>query len=154
MVRRWLVRPDQVMFVEGVGEVAYVSRQAMQEATLDAEAVVARVGGHYSVSTDRHPTGFPGEMVTTAAAFEWRDRTDAKEQPEHATPVATPEPEPEPQHPTEAALEAGYVAQGDKVVNTRTGEAFQVTARDPVGDGLDESALEEEDMESIPESAR
>jgi hypothetical protein len=135
------------MFVEGVGEVAYVSRQAMQEATLDAEAVVARIGGHFSVSTDRHPTGFPGEMVTTAAAFEWRDRTDAKEQPEQAAPVATPvEPM---KHAQQFEYEQGAVDEAD-VVETEA----PTVIRDSIDDGLDPATLEEEDFDSVPESAR
>lgn len=66
-----------------------VSREAMIAALMDGEAMLARAGGVLSVITQREPTEFPGEMVTTAAVFEWKDRTDARPQPETTAPVVT-----------------------------------------------------------------
>lgn len=156
MVRRWLVRPDQVMYVEGVGEVGFVSRDKMQEAFLDAEALVARAGGHVSVSTDRHPTGFPGEMVTTAAAFLWRDRTDAKEQPEQPAPVAAPAPERITGTGEGGAVAVPVAAEPPPLpdVETEPGGETGGEVAEVEDDGLDPSTLEEEDLSSVPESAR
>lgn len=77
-----------------------VNRADMQEAFADAEALLARAGGVLSVVVDRATTEIPGEMVTISALFEWKDRTDAKPQPEPAA---------------------------DQVLVTRTGEELAVT---------------------------
>lgn len=153
MQRPWLVRPDQVMYVEGVGEVPFVSRQAMVDAMMDAEALMARAGGHITIVTERAPTGFPGEMVTTRAIFHWQDRTDAKPQPERATPVVVaqpPEPVPVPDMGPESEAETG----GEEAEPVRTEDVYETAARDSIGDGLDESTLEDEDLSSVPEGVR
>lgn len=153
MQRPWLVRPDQVMYVEGYGEVPFVSREAMVAAMMDAEALMARAGGHISIVTERAPTGFPGEMVTTRAVFHWQDRTDAKPQPERPTPVVAAQPPPEPLPDVEAEPEGETGGEEtESLFHPEHGAAADV--RDSIGDGLDESTLEEEDLSSVPEGVR
>jgi hypothetical protein len=142
MVRRWAVRPDQELHLQDGRTLYIVSRDARVAAFVDAEAVQEQCGGFISVQSVREPTEIPGEMVTTMLLVEWRDRTDAKEQPERqqpvpvAAPVEPPAPTPEPESQVDAAA------------------VYRDLAEDPVGDGLDESALEEEDLDSVPESVR
>jgi hypothetical protein len=93
-VRRWSVSPDHVIDTETYGEVPAVSRQAMVEAIMDGEAMLARTGGILIVHVGRHPTDLPGEAITTHAVVEHRD--GARAQVEQPAPVAEPEPvEPE-----------------------------------------------------------
>lgn len=97
-IRRWAARPDQVLTVSGDdGEpihIPVVSREAMREAFLDGEALMAQAGGVFTAVSERVRTNVPQEMVTTYAAFEWKDRTDARPQPEPETGriAATPAP--------------------------------------------------------------
>jgi hypothetical protein len=77
--RRWMVRPDP--------ETGVASRQEIVEALMDGEALLARAGGGLTILTYRVPTNVPGEMETEAVLFEWRDRTDAKPQPESQQPL-------------------------------------------------------------------
>lgn len=81
MQRRWQVHPD---------ETGIVSREALISAFIDAATMLDIAGGTLSVVTGRMPTGLPGEMVTTGAVFEWRDRTDAKPQPERSVTIDPP----------------------------------------------------------------
>jgi hypothetical protein len=85
-IRRWAARPDQVLTISGDdGEpihIPVVSREAMREAFLDGEALMAQAGGVFTAVSERVRTDVPQEMVTTYAAFEWKDRTDARPQPE------------------------------------------------------------------------
>jgi hypothetical protein len=59
-----------------------VSDDAMLASMMEAAALLKRAGGVLTVIVQREPTDFPGERVTTAAVFEWKDRTDARPQPE------------------------------------------------------------------------
>jgi hypothetical protein len=95
-IRTWAVHPDES------GE---VPRQAMGEALMDGEALLARAGGMLTVVTQRMPTGFPNEMVTVGAVFEWRDRTDARPQAERPAYQEPLREDPSPEE-LEAALEA------------------------------------------------
>jgi hypothetical protein len=65
-------------------EVAVVSDEAFLGALLEVGRMVCFAGGTISAAVLRHPTDFPGEMVTVGASVEWKDRTDAREQPEPA----------------------------------------------------------------------
>lgn len=132
MKRTWVVRPDTD---EGT-----VSREAMTASLLDAEALLARAGGVLTVIVQRHPTDFPGEMVTTAAVFEWKDRTDARPQPETQAPLVPLVEDPTPEQfedalAREEALGAGLQAP-----------------EDPDAEAL--GRLEEEDVSDIPASVR
>lgn len=114
---------------DGEGE---VSRDDMVAAFMDAEAIVARCGGHVSVVTDRARSEIPGEAYTLAAVFEWKDRTDARAHPERVVnerPAPQPDPEPAPEPPDP--------------------EPDDITLPDdPSPDGL--VVEEEEDVSSIP----
>lgn len=85
MIRRWQIEPDD--------EAGVMSRQALVNALVDGATMLDIAGGTLSVVVGRAATTLPGEMVMTGAVLEWRDRTDAKPQPEQAFSV-TPEPEP------------------------------------------------------------
>lgn len=123
MKRTWLVRPDE--------ELGYVTDDQMVESLFEAAALLKRAGGVLSVVTQREPTDFPGEMVTTAAVFEWKDRTDARPQPEATQRVVEQEPEPDGVHDFDGLVHP-----------------------DDIADGLDESALPDEDLDSVAASAR
>jgi hypothetical protein len=97
MQRRWQVQPDPT---------GIMSREALIEALVDGAAILDIAGGTLSVVVGRAPTNLPGEMVMTGAVLEWRDRTDAKPQPEAPAPIPgqtaldeqlEPAPEPEPE---------------------------------------------------------
>lgn len=64
-----------------------VSQDALIKAVYDAAIMLDRAGGVASVVVGRAPTGLDGEMVTTGAVVEWKDRTDARAQPEKASTV-------------------------------------------------------------------
>jgi hypothetical protein len=83
----------------------------------------------------------PGEMVTTGAIVEWRDRTDAKPQPETASKVTT----------DNASLPAV-----DDVLAMDEPEPEPALVEDRSEDnpdGFDYSTLQEEDVEE-PEPVR
>lgn len=127
MQRRWVVRPDI--------ETGIVDRAELVDAIMDGEAMLWRGGGVLTVLPFRdEPIGaVPGEMVTTGAIIEWKDRTDAKAQPERASgpmPVAAPQPEP--------------VAEPEPVTVVRSASP----------DGLDEAALPDEDLTEVPAALR
>lgn len=119
MKRGWAVRPD---------ESGTVSREALIGALIDGATMLDLAGGVLSVVVNRAPTGFPGEMVTTLALVEWKDRTDAREHPE--TEVAVPS-EPR-REPAPAPADPEPEPEGDEV--------------DPA-DGFDYSRLQEEDVD-------
>jgi hypothetical protein len=89
--RAWLVRPDHEVQTFGEDErgelvlgdpLAAVSPQALQQAVLEGVVMMERAGGVLCVTSNRAATGIPNERVTTAAMVEWKDRTDARAQPE------------------------------------------------------------------------
>lgn len=130
-VRRWAVRaPD--------GE--EVDRNAVVAAIMDGESILWRAGGVLTILPYRQPTDIPSEMVTTAVLIEWKDRTDAKPQPEVAqAPAAAPAP--------------GRQLPADATLNDVT-EAAIANIAEPIGsdgvpDGLDPATLEEEDLSSV-----
>jgi hypothetical protein len=97
VVRKWMVRPRP--------ETGLVERQDVIEALVDAAAVLDCVGGALAVVQQREPTEVFGEMVTTAVLIEWKDRTDARSQPEAAPRARRAAPDPAPAE-LEAQLEA------------------------------------------------
>jgi hypothetical protein len=149
-VRRRVLSPDAVMDTQGYGPVPYVSDAAFLEAVLAAAQTVALAGGVLSVVVDRHPTDYESEMVTTAAMVEWRDRTDAKPQPE---PTAATKP-PVARTDDEERLIAEEAAKLDEPLSEdeEAAEAEEMDARraeEIAIDGLDPATLEEEDVSSI-----
>lgn len=130
-IRRWLVQPDTIKDTQ-FGPLPVVSREAFVDSVLDAVSLCDRAGGGFTVFCSRERTDVEHEMVTTAVMVEWRDRTDAKPQPERPVQAAPAPPLPEDPEPEE--LEAALVGAP--------------------ADGLDERALPEEDLSEIPESAR
>ena len=86
--RRWQVRPDQALETEE-GQILVVSQDALAKAVYDGAIMLHRAGGVFSIVVGREPTGLPGEMVTTGAICEWKDRTDARPQPEKPVTVHT-----------------------------------------------------------------
>lgn len=76
------------MYLQDGRVLGVVSREARLAALADAETVQERCGGFIDAQSVRVPTEIPGEMVTTLFVVTWRDRTDAKDQPEQPSPVA------------------------------------------------------------------
>lgn len=131
MQRRWAVH------AQPHGE---VDREELIAALMDGEALLWRAGGVLTVLPRREPTGLPGEMVTTGVVIEWKDRTDAKPQPEQPGTAAAPVPAAPPPAP----------APPEQLVrDTATGEEHPVVAVPGSPDGLDESALPEEDVAAV-----
>jgi hypothetical protein len=158
-----MVHPDSELDTRQHGTILFVSRNALLEAMVDAAAVLDMAGGVLTVVCGRHPTDVPGEMVTTSAVVEWKDRTDAREQPEQAgPPKGAPAPQvgaqilehmdPDLRADLRAALEAEVREQMDAAAAQQV-PAMVGGPRPEIGDGLDRP-LEEEDVSSIPESLR
>lgn len=134
MQRLWVVRPRP-------GE-AEVSRDDMREALIDAEALMARAGGHLNVVTHRqradevYEGALPGEVLTVAALFEWKDRTDARPQPESTVTAAPPPP------PASDFVASSEVEESEPGFTPRP-----LADDDGVGDGLVTTA--EEDVSAV-----
>lgn len=143
MKRSWAVRPD---------ETGTVSRQALVDAFVDAATILDLAGGCLEVVVGRTPTGVPHEMVMNGALLVWRDRTDAKDQPEVAASVM-----PGPPRLTDEAREAvireadtpeeGHVEVARIEAEAREAVVVTVPPAGPEPDGFDYSKLEEEDIE-------
>ena len=160
MIRRWHVEPD-IEVDTADGPVLAVSMDAIIQAAADACVMCNRAGGGFSMQFGRYPTGLPGEMVTTGAIVEWRDRTDAKEAPERQTGGAQ-RPEPE------ESLGDQYLKQSRDAMaaDDDPTQYREVPEDDPsqyresefvgddVGDGLDPNTLPEEDDSEITEAVR
>jgi hypothetical protein len=158
-IRRWLVRPDTYIETQE-GPLAVVSRGLHDQAFLDGSAMAANAGGIFTARPERHPTGFPGEMVTTWIACEWKDRVDAKEQPE---PEGVPLPAAGEQTPQLTAEQWAVAQQIQEAADGATAEDVMGAASEGLevvkggsasSDGLDYSQLEDEDLAEIPEGAR
>lgn len=93
-IRIWAARPDDTLEVQDDAGQRYtlpvISREQMRDAYMDGEALQARAGGVFTAYVQRVRTGVPNEMVTVAAVFEWKDRADARPQPEDGAPVLRP----------------------------------------------------------------
>lgn len=87
--RRWQVHPDQLMETPN-GPIGVISKQALAEAVYDGTVMLHRGGGVLEVVVVRHPTDLEGEMATIGAIVQWKDRTNAKPQPEVAAPTPPP----------------------------------------------------------------
>jgi hypothetical protein len=84
MRRLKAVRPDQTLVTGDGRQIGMVSDGAGQNAMMDLWSVLSMAGGVATVAVGRAPTDMDGESVTTWVAIEWKNRTDAKEQPEPA----------------------------------------------------------------------
>jgi hypothetical protein len=129
--RAKIVRPDSE--VPGIGPdgedvmIPQVSVQALAAAVLEGVQVVNFSGGVLEVIVSRVPTGFPEERVTSAAIVRWKDRTDARSQPEHDGPAITRPPAdvaPEDGHDREEeALAVAAAANGGAAVDLDVDES-------------------------------
>jgi hypothetical protein len=149
MIRRWHVEPDMEVQTAD-GDVLAISREALIMAAADACVMADRAGGGFSMWFDRFPTGLPGEMVTTGAIVEWRDRTDAKAAPERQSGQPQRAEEPAPLSSVNVPMQA-YTNEPppeDDPTQYHGGEL-----RDDIGDGLDPATLEEEDESALEEEA-
>lgn len=156
-IRRAAVRPDP--------QTGMVSREAHIQAFMDLEAICWMAGGVASVITDRARTDVPGEMVTTFAVVEWKDRTDAKPSPEVESHVLEESTQPEPVqngngHVEEPNLLNQLAQQLDlpleEVVARLAGAAPEagVVAQPEAEADADPAEEPEEDLSSIPEHLR
>lgn len=137
MLRRWQVPPD---------ESGTMSREALIGALIDAAALLDIAGGGLTVLVGRERTNLPGEMVMTGAVLEWRDRTDAKAQPE-APQTAAPEIEPITDRTDVDRVEA----MQEELAAEARGFKYEPTAENP--DGFKYEKLQAEDVEE-PEPVR
>lgn len=135
MQRRRQILPDE----NGV-----VTLEALIQALIEAASWLDFAGGCLTVVTGRAPTGLPGEMVTTGAILEWRDRTDARPQPEPASTVTA-----QPLSRDEQREIADEVLAEPEPEVAALAEAH--SEENP--DGFDYSTLQEEDVDQ-PELAR
>jgi hypothetical protein len=117
-IRRRQVHPDEILTLRSGEQVPVVSDEAFLGAVLEVGRMVCFAGGTMNATVMRAPTDLPGEMATVGAVVEWKDRTDAREQPE---PSAEPQPIPV------SMPNAGHMDEGNHVVNSRTGEEYVVT---------------------------
>jgi hypothetical protein len=144
MIRRVAVRPDP--------ETGLVSREAHVQAFMDLEAMCWTAGGVGSVIVDRTRTNVPGEMVTTFAVVEWKDRTDAKPAPESESHELADSAQPAPNDDTLNPLEQIAQAAGLSV-----DEVIQRISSPSVANGAEPEPPAdepEEDLSSIPEHLR
>lgn len=100
MQRTWVVRPDREVTTTG-DLISAVSQEALMKALVDAAIMLDRAGGCLFVQLIRAETGVPGERVTTLAQVEWKDRTDARPQPEQTGELEPLRVVPEPELPAE-----------------------------------------------------
>jgi hypothetical protein len=158
------LHPDEVFTTRGGREIPVVSEEQFLNELLSLGRLQMFAGGVISSVVFRQPTDLPGEMVTVGAVLEWKDRTDARDQPE---PVS--------QHDrdivaavregVEIRVEAGSLSREDEqaALDLGTYEPLDVEGEptvlpepvtdDGVGDGL-EVDPEAVDEDSIPEHQR
>jgi hypothetical protein len=141
--RKWAVRPD---------ETGTVSREALYQAFADAATLLDLAGGCLEVVVGRAPTNVPGEMVMTGALLCWKDRTDARPQPEVAQAVV----------PVAFRPDGEVVATVDErkfardVAEAEFARDVEAAPDSPDGDlidpadGFDYTKLEAEDIENEP----
>lgn len=111
--RKWLVRPDhQIQTLDG-DVIAAVSQEQLVKAVYDLAIVLDRAGGVGSIIVARTPTGVEGERVTTGALCEWKDRTDARPQPERDAQIPVEPPAENGHTPGDAELAQALVAAAD-----------------------------------------
>lgn len=87
-----MVTPDVEVTTAAGQRIAVVSQDGLVKALAAAAIVLDQVGGCLFVQVERVSTGVPGEMRTALAQTVWKDRTDAKPQPEQTGTLTTPVP--------------------------------------------------------------
>ena len=152
-IRRWRVHPDIQVPVNGEW-LDVVSREALVHGILDGVAMLDRTGGVLTVIVGRAATELDGEMVTTGAVVEHKNRSDAKPQPEEAfeVPVHGLFDRTEPEEPVADFPASDEVAESEPDESDETGSVS--IAEEPSPDGLDYNALPDEDLSDIPVHAR
>lgn len=159
-IRRLALRPDP--------ETGYVSREAHAQAFMDLESQMWFSGGVGSIVVNRVPTNIEGEMVTAFGVLEWKDRTDAKAQPETGTQVADVAP-PEQAPPAQQQAADALVALSEQIgmppeqivaalaAHAAGENGNPVTAPEAVAAAVNPDGARdepEEDVSSIPENLR
>jgi hypothetical protein len=81
-IRRREVQPDEVLTLRGGKQIAVVSEGALYAHVARVVQFLDFAGGTVNITVLREPTDLPNEMVTIGAVVEWKDRTDARAQPE------------------------------------------------------------------------
>lgn len=95
-IRSRVVRPDSVIETLDGGQMLVMSREAIVAEVVAAVDTMLLVGGEFTVSSQRAPTGFAHESVSVAGFITWRSATarTSKAQPEpHVEPQAYVEPD-------------------------------------------------------------
>lgn len=138
-----------------------LSRERLIEALADGATMLDIAGGCLEVVVGRAPTDVPGEMVMTGALIMWKDRTDAKPQPEQESAVVPersayeevdvrgepiPKGQPEESFPDAIERERAEVASNDRPKSEPVAEPATDDPDNP--DGFDYSKLAEEDIDT------
>lgn len=155
-VRRWRIHPD-VQFPVAGEMTAVVSRDALVEGILDGVAMLDRSGGVLTVIVGRTPTELEGEMVTTGAVVEWKNRSDAKpqpEQPSHVPVVSAGLFEPTEPEETVEKQTIPYEEPTMRDLDEQAVAEALAAEPEPSPDGLDYNTLPDEDVSDIPLHAR
>jgi hypothetical protein len=87
MQRSFLVEPDTLAKLEDGSVVPAISQGALVKALYDLAILIDRGGGHGSIATMRKRTPIENVSATTEAIIQWRDRADARPQPERPEPA-------------------------------------------------------------------
>jgi hypothetical protein len=172
-IRRRELHPDETFQTRSGRQIPVVSEEQYLAQLVDLGRFQLFAGGVITAVNFRAPTDLDGEMVTVGGVLEWKDRTDARPQPEPAT-----EPEPmtygEAVEATGGLIDPTHFGAGDQVLNTRTGETFEVEGKvvheeepapraaepappassDGIADGLEDIDPNAEDDSEIPEHLR
>src|SRR4051812_29348675 len=85
-IRRRELHPDETFITRAGREIPVVSEEQYLAALVDLGRFQLFAGGVITAVNFRAPTDLDGEMVTVGGVLEWKDRTDAKPQPEPVAP--------------------------------------------------------------------
>lgn len=171
-IRRREIHPDQILTTRSGREIPVVSEEQYLAQLVDLGRFQLFAGGVVSALVQRAPTDLPNEMVTVGAVLEWKDRTDAKSQPE---PAAEPAPMdfaqavemtggPMDPDQLQALIDAQEAGPEPDEIEEPVHEEEETPARaavpappasgDGIGDGLEGIDPEAEDESEIPETLR
>jgi hypothetical protein len=186
-IRRRELHPDETFQTRSGRQIPVVSEEQYLAQLVDLGRFQLFAGGVITAVNFRAPTDLDGEMVTVGGVLEWKDRTDAKPQPEpesirfaaEARTVAPGESRSvtsfgEAVEATGGLIDPTHFGAGDQVLNTRTGETFEVEGKvvheeepapraaepappassDGIADGLEDIDPNAEDDSEIPEHLR
>lgn len=162
-IRRRELHPDETFITRAGREIPVVSEEQYLAALVDLGRFQLFAGGVITAVNFRAPTDLDGEMVTVGGVLEWKDRTDARPQPE---PVAQPNPEIAGLTALATSPEVLTPEWGDdngddppEVVHEedpapRAAVPAPPASRDGIGDGLEGIDPNAEDVSEIPEHLR